>query len=66
LRRLLYFPAVVACQPNPHVKALYERLLSRGKAKMSAISAALRKMAHLCFGVIKTGKPYNPNWTPGA
>ena len=66
LRKLLYFPAVVACRHNPHVRALYERLLERGKSKMSAIGAAMRKMAHLCFGVVKTGKPYDPNWAPAA
>jgi transposase len=60
LRKLLYMPAVVATRRNPHVKALYERLLERGKSKMAALGAAMRKLAHLCFGVVKTGNPYNP------
>lgn len=62
LRKLLYLPAVVAAGCNPHVKALYTRLLERGKSKMSAIGAAMRKLAHLCFGVVKSGKPYDPKW----
>jgi transposase len=66
LRKLLYLPAVVAVQHNPHVKDLYQRLLERGKSKMSAIGAAMRKIAHLCFGVVKTGKAYDPNWATGA
>ena len=59
LRKLLYMPAVVAIQRNAHVKALYERLLERGKSKMAAIGAAMRKIAHLCFGVVKTGRAYD-------
>lgn len=59
LRKLLYMPAVVATRVNPHIKALYERLLGRGKSKMAALGAAMRKLAHLCFGVVKTGLPYD-------
>lgn len=66
LRKLLYLPAVTATSCNPHVKALYQRLLARGASKMSAIGAAMRKLAHLCFGVIHSGKPYDPNWRAGA
>lgn len=62
IRALLYMPAVVAKQHNPHVKALYERLLARGKSKMAAIGAAMRKLVHLCFGVIRTGQPYADDW----
>lgn len=60
LRKLLYMPAIVAVQHNPHIRALYERLLERGKPKMAAIGAAMRKLAHLCFGVLRSGKPYDP------
>lgn len=62
LRKLLYMPAIVAVKRNPHIKALYERLLERGKSKMSAIGAAMRKLAHLCFGVVKTGLAYDKNF----
>lgn len=61
LRKLLYMPAVVARRCNPHIKALNERLLAKGKCKMAAIGAAMRKLAHLCFGVVHSGKPYDPN-----
>ncbi len=61
LRQLLYMPAVVAKTYNPHIRALYDRLLAKGKPKMSAIGAAMRKLAHLCFGVVHSGKPYDPN-----
>lgn len=62
LRKLLYMPAVVAIQRNPHIKALYQRLLSRGKAKMSALGAAMHKLALLCFGVVRSGQPYRADW----
>ena len=61
LRKLLYMPALVAIQRNPHIKALYVRLTAKGKSKMAAIGAAMRKLAHLCFGVVKTGRAYDKN-----
>jgi transposase len=45
--------AVVGIRRNPDLKAQYERLLGRGKCKMAALSAAMRKLVHLCFGVLK-------------
>ncbi|NOS74063.1 MAG: IS110 family transposase, partial [Methyloglobulus sp.] len=30
--------------------------------KMSALGAAMRKLVHLCFGGLKTRKPYHPNY----
>jgi len=62
VRAVLYMAAVVATRYNPHIKALYERLLAKGKAKRAAIGAAMRKLVHLCFGVIKTRKPYQANY----
>lgn len=62
IRAVLYMASVVATRCNPHVKAVYDRLLARGKSKMSALGAAMRKLVHLCFGVIKTQKPYQPDY----
>jgi len=62
IRAVLYMAAVVATRHNPHVKAVYDRLLARGKSKMSALGAAMRKLVHLCFGVLKTRKPYQHNY----
>jgi transposase len=62
IRAVLYMAAVVATRCNPHVRAVYERMLARGKSKMSALGAAMRKLVHLCFGVIKTQRPYEPNY----
>ena len=58
LRAALYMAAVVATKLNPDVRAQQARLLGRGKTKMSALGAAMRKMVHLCFGVLKSGSDY--------
>ena len=62
LRKLLYMPAVVARQWNPHIKSFSNRLIAKGKSKMAVIGACMRKLAHLCFGVVHTGRPYDPNY----
>lgn len=62
MRAVLYMAAIVAKRCNPHVKAIYERLLARGKSKMSALGAAMRKLVHLCFGVLKTREPYRHDY----
>jgi transposase len=64
IRAALYMAAVVATRHNPHIQALYERLLARGKAKMAALGAAMRKLVQLAFGVLKHQQPYQANWTP--
>ncbi len=62
IRAVLYMAAVVATKYNPHVKAVYDRLLAKGKAKMAAIGAAMRKLVHLCFGVLKTRMHYQADY----
>ena len=59
-RAKLYMPTVSAVQYNPDIHAFYQRLLSRGKPKMVALAASMRKLVHICFGVIKHQKPYQP------
>ena len=62
IRAVLYMAAIVATRHNPHIKALYQRLQERGKTKMSALGAAMRKLVHLCFGVLKTRKSYQVDY----
>ena len=66
IRAVLYMAAVVGTRYNPHVKAVYERLLARGKSKMSSLGAAMRKLVHLCFGVLKTQQPYQYDYLKNA
>ena len=63
LRHSLYFPAIPAMRFNPLVRALAERLRERGKAKMVIVAAAMRKLLHIAYGVLKSGKPFDPNFS---
>jgi transposase len=61
LRSSLYMPALSAMRFNPAVAALVMRLKSAGRLKPKQIVvAAMRKLLVLCFGVLKTGKPFDP------
>jgi transposase len=64
LRRILYFPAIVAMRHNPIIRAFAQRLLDRGKPKMSVVCAVMRKLLHLCYGVLKTGLAFDPDYQP--
>jgi len=63
LPKALYMPAVVAMRHNPLLKAMSERLLGRGKVKMQVIGALMRKLVHLAFGILKSQKPFDPNYS---
>ena len=61
LRAALYMPAMSAMRYNPAIVALVARLKSRGSLKPNQIFVAtMRKLLVLCFGVLKTGKPFDP------
>jgi transposase len=62
MRAMLYMAAIVAIRYNPQLQAFYQRLLAKGKPKMSALCAVMRKLVHLCFGVLKTRVPYQANF----
>lgn len=64
-RAVLYMAVIVAAMYNPHVKALYTRLCAKGKTKMAALGAAMRKLVHLCFGVVKHRTFYQPIGSQG-
>jgi transposase len=60
LRKALYFPAVTALRWNPTIRAVRARLAAAGKPPMVIIGAAMRKLIHLAYGVLKTGRAYEP------
>lgn len=60
LRKALYFPAVTALRWNPTIRALRARLQAAGKRPMVIVGAAMRKLIHLAYGVLKTGRAYEP------
>jgi transposase len=66
LRKALYFPAITAIRCSPFFQSWVEGLRQRGKSKMAVIGAVMRKLVHLAYGVLKTGKPFDPEWTQKA
>lgn len=61
VRKALFMPAIVAKHHNPIVRSFCQRLASNGKTKMEVIGAAMRKLIHIAFGVVKSGKAFDPN-----
>lgn len=64
LRKSLFFPAMVAIRYNPMLIALAKRLTAAKKHKMVILGAAMRKLLHIVFGVLKSGRPFNPHHHP--
>ena len=62
LRKALFYPAMVALRFNPIIVAFGERLRKKGKHKMVVIGAAMHKLVHLAYGVLKTQKPFDPDY----
>jgi transposase len=62
LRKALYFPAITALRFNPLIRTLGLRLKEKGKPKMLIIGAAMRKLLHLAYGVLKSEQPFDPNF----
>lgn len=61
IRKALYMPALVAMKHNPVVAALRERLKGYGKCNMVIVGAAMRKLVHIIFGVLRSGRPFDPS-----
>lgn len=62
IRKALYMPAVVARRYNPTIKTFAERLKKAGKSNMLIIGAVMRKLLHIIYGVLKSGKPFDANY----
>lgn len=62
MRRALYMPAVCAKRFNPFVRDLCERLAAKGKHNLAIIGAAMHKLLCLAYGVLKSRKPFDPNY----
>jgi transposase len=61
IKRVLYFPAIVAIQHNPLVKRFSDRLKAQNKPSMVVIVACMHKLLAIAFGVLKSGKPFDPS-----
>lgn len=59
LRRALYMPALVAAHHDAHLGAFYVRLRARGKSKMAALVAVMRKLLHAIYGMFRHNQDYD-------
>lgn len=60
LRKMLFMAALSAKNYNPACKALYDRLIAKGKAKKVALIAVAAKLLRQAFGVLKANIPFDP------
>jgi transposase len=60
IRRILFMPAVVAMGCNPIIEAFAARLRRSGKAGKQIIAAVMRRLLVLAYGVLKSGRPFDP------
>jgi transposase len=63
LRKAFYMPAIVALRYNPVIADLKVRLTKAGKHNMLIIGAAMRKLVHIIYGVLKNKIPFDPNFS---
>ena len=59
LRKALYMPGLVSLRYNLPIKAMGQRLRERGMAPKAIVGAAMRKLTHLIYGVVTSGKPFD-------
>ena len=58
LRRALYMPGLVARRHNPVLRAFGDGVSNTGLAPKAVVGAVMCKLAHLIYGVIKSGQPF--------
>jgi transposase len=51
-----------ACSKNQQCKALYERIVAKGKSKKLALIAVTNKLLKQSFAIAQSGIRYNPEY----
>lgn len=62
LRNLLFMCSFNACKYNRACKALYDRIVAKGKSKKLALIAVCNKLLKQDFAVVKNSLPYDENY----
>lgn len=52
-------PGLVALRHNPILQVFGARMKSNGLAPKAVVGTAMRKLAHLIYGVVKSGKLFD-------
>lgn len=60
LRKALYMPAMVTLYRTAWGKLFRDRLAAAGKPPKLIIGAMMRKLVHVAYGVLKSGKSFDP------
>lgn len=63
IRALLFNCARSAMNYNTFCKALYHRIIAKGKSGSIALTAVMHKLARQIFGVVKSGIDFDPKFT---
>jgi len=62
LRTALYVATLSAAQHNPLIKTFYDRLKANGTPKKVARCAAARKLLHVAWAVVRSGRAFDPTY----
>ena len=57
-------PMLSALSCNPAIRAFCQRLKANGKAGKAYVCAAMRKLIHIAFAILKSGRPFDPEYAP--
>lgn len=62
LRNLVFLAALSAYKYNRACKALFDRIVAKGKSKKLALIAVANKLLKQAFAIAKSGLPYNEDF----
>jgi transposase len=63
VRSALYMPLLAVLRCNPVIRSFYQRLLDHGKAKRTALVAAMRKLLTIANTMLKNDQQWSPKTT---
>jgi transposase len=59
LRNLLFMCSFTACKHNKAYKAIYDRIVAKGKSKKLALIAVCNKLLKQAYAIAKSGLVYD-------
>ena len=62
MRNHLFMCSFTACHNNAQCKALYDRIVAKGKSKKLALIAVTNKLLKQAFAIAKSGVKYHPDY----
>lgn len=62
VRNHLFMCSFTACIHNPQCKALFDRIVAKGKSKKLALIAVCNKLIKQAFAIAKSGLDYDPEY----